>query len=109
MIILTFIGCKDVNSDRYVDSKIQTSVEAIQLSKNPPSSFILKLSTSHPWSVELSDTKSEPSWLYIIPRNGGAGESVITIYIRESHEIIAGRTTYLKIKSGVETKTLPIS
>lgn len=109
MIILTFIGCKYVNSDRYVDSKIQTSTKAITLPNTESGSATFTLTVSGEWVINSSDTKSGPSWFSVAPFSGGAGTTLITVTANGENKTMSDRTGYLKIYSGGLTKTISIT
>lgn len=109
ILVLTFIGCEDVNSDRYIDSKIQTSTNDIAFPSIKSGSVTFTLTVSDKWVINPSDTKGAPDWLSVTPFSGGAGTTLITVTINRDNNTINDRTGYLKIHSGGLTKIIPVT
>lgn len=64
--------------------------------------------TTAPWSVETSDTKAVPDWVYVSPLCGDPG--TVTLHITaEENDSPQARTAYVRILAGDISKSISIT
>lgn len=115
LAICTFVACgknEEPDNPNPELPEINIDIPDVTLpefSEGGESSTQIIFYASAPWILELSETKSVPSWFDVTPKEGGAGDVVLSVTITEENTEYEDRNAYIKIKSGTAQKIITVT
>lgn len=109
-LIISLFSCSKNETNPDKDPPVvEIKVPDVTLPEISDGSTTANFTTSVPWTLEVSDTRSSPDWLTVSPTSGEAGDVTLTITTTETNENYDDRNAYMKIKAGSVTEIITVT
>lgn len=109
MLLLSIYSCSTGTEEDNIPPSIKIDIPETVLPDDMSENVKATFTTSHDWSIQLSETKASPNWFDASPKSGGAGTATITISVLEANTSAKDREGIIKIKTGDLEKDIKVT
>ncbi len=107
MLLATLMSCEALNINPFEKEVVELETPEEVLISEKDNSAKIRFNTKESWSIVVSNSKTNDSWLSVEPMSGGAGAAAVTVTVKPNVSTIS-RTSNITINSGDEQVTLKI-